>query len=190
MTRDPAEAARLFERAARNGSLAGEVEHAILLFNGDGVPANEPLAAKAFRRAALKGNAIAQNRLARLYVAGRGVPANRIEAAAWHLIAAAQGLTDPWLDDALKDLPGRGPRPRRAARDRAERGALSRTRSAEAPTQRSTGPPIMPALQSAGACERMLQILHERSLSWNPSGRARWTGPSAPGSARGARASA
>jgi hypothetical protein len=84
--------------------VAGEVEHAILLFNGDGVPANEALAARAFRRAALKGNAVAQNRLARLTFAGRGIPQNRVEAAAWHLLAAAQGLTDPWLDNALKDL--------------------------------------------------------------------------------------
>jgi TPR repeat protein len=104
VNRDPAEAARWFERAAKNGNLAGEVEHAILLFNGDGVAKNETLAARGFRRAALKGNAIAQNRLARLYVAGRGVPQNRVEAAAWHLAAAAQGLTDAWLDNALKDL--------------------------------------------------------------------------------------
>lgn len=102
--RNPAEAARWFQRAARNGSLAGEVEHAILLFNGQGVPANEALAARGFRRAALKGNAIAQNRLARLSAAGRGVPQNKVEAASWHLLAAAQGLADPWLDGALKDL--------------------------------------------------------------------------------------
>lgn len=119
VSRDPVEAARWFERAAKNGTLAGEVEYAILQFNGDGLPANEPLAAKAFRRAALKGNAIAQNRLARLYVAGRGVPANKTEAAAWHLMAAAQGLTDPWLDDALKDLPAED-------RTRAERIAADR----------------------------------------------------------------
>jgi uncharacterized protein len=74
------------------------------MFNGEGVPANEAFAARAFRRAALKGNAIAQNRLARLSVAGRGVPPNKVEAAAWHLMAAAQGLSDPWLDNALKDL--------------------------------------------------------------------------------------
>jgi TPR repeat protein len=102
--RDPAEAARWFAGAAKNGSVAGEVEHAILLFNGEGVPANEALAARAFRRAALKGNAIAQNRLARLAAVGRGVPQNRVEAASWHLMAAAQGLADPWLDNALKDL--------------------------------------------------------------------------------------
>jgi TPR repeat protein len=52
----------------------------------------------------MRGNAIAQNRLARLYAAGRGVPQNRVEAASWHLLAAAQGLSDKWLDDALKDL--------------------------------------------------------------------------------------
>ena len=104
VTRDTAEAARWFLRAAKNGSVAGEVEYAILAFNGEGMPADEALAAQYFRRAAAKGNAIAQNRLARLYVAGRGVPKDRVEAAAWHLAAAAQGLTDSWLDDALRDL--------------------------------------------------------------------------------------
>ena len=102
---DRRRAARWFERAAKNGTIAGEVEYAILQFNGEGVPANEAAAARMFRRAALKGNAIAQNRLARLYAAGRGVPANKIEAAAWQLMAAAKGLSDPWLDDALKDMP-------------------------------------------------------------------------------------
>jgi hypothetical protein len=29
---------------------------------------------------------------------------NKVEAGAWHLMAAAQGLADTWLDDALKDL--------------------------------------------------------------------------------------
>jgi TPR repeat protein len=102
--KNSAEAARWFERAARNGSSVGEVEYAILLFNGDGVTASESGAARSFRRAAAKGNAIAQNRLARLLVVGRGVPANKVDAAAWHILAAAQGLNDPWLDDALKDL--------------------------------------------------------------------------------------
>jgi len=32
------------------------------------------------------------------------VPANRVDAAAWHILAAAQGLSDPWLDNAFKDL--------------------------------------------------------------------------------------
>jgi hypothetical protein len=119
VSRDPAEAARWFERAAKNGNVAGLVEHAILLFNGEGVPPDEALAARLFRRAALRGNPIAQNRLARLLAAGRGVPQNRVEAAAWHLMAAARGLTDPWLDDALKTLsPDERSRAERIARDR------------------------------------------------------------------------
>ncbi|KAA2233434.1 SEL1-like repeat protein [Salinarimonas soli] len=117
---DKAEALRLFTRAAANGSVAGEVERAIALFNGDGAPASEPEAARLFRRAAFRGNAIAQNRLARLYVAGRGVPKNEIEAAAWHILASGQGLSDTWLDNALRNLPA-------ADRARAEKIAAERS---------------------------------------------------------------
>ena len=53
----------------------------------------------------LRGNAIAQNRLARIYATGRGVPKNLVEAAAWHLVAAGQGLADPWLDGQTGALP-------------------------------------------------------------------------------------
>jgi TPR repeat protein len=105
LPKDTAEAARWFLRAARNGNIAGEVEYAIALFNGEGTTKNEPMAARFFRRAAARGNAIAQNRLARLYATGRGVPRNLIEAAAWHLVASGQGLSDDWLDTALRDLP-------------------------------------------------------------------------------------
>lgn len=103
--KNPEEAAKLYIRSAKNGSIAGEVELAIALFNGDGIPKNEAQAARLFRRAALRGNAIAQNRLARIYATGRGVPRNLIEAAAWHLVAAGQGLPDSWLDGTLKDMP-------------------------------------------------------------------------------------
>ncbi len=106
VAKDPEEAVRWYARAARNGSIAGEVEYAIALFNGDGVAKSEPIAARYFRRAAIRGNAIAQNRLARLYATGRGVPRNLTEAAAWHLVAAGQGLPDAWLDGALRDLSG------------------------------------------------------------------------------------
>ncbi len=99
-----AEAAKWFLKAAQNGSTAGEVEYAILLFNGEGVPANEELAAKYFKRAAYAGNAIAQNRLARMYAVGKGVSKDKVEAASWHMAAAAQGLSDAWLDADLRDL--------------------------------------------------------------------------------------
>lgn len=120
VTRDPAEAVRWFFKAAGNGNLAGEVEFAILLFNGEGTPKNEALAARYFRHAASNGNAIAQNRLARLYAAGRGVPKSLVEAAAWHLVASSQGLTDTWLDTALRDLsPEERARAERLAAERA-----------------------------------------------------------------------
>ena len=101
---DKAEAARLYLRATYNGSVAGEVEYAIVAFNGDGVVKNEILAARHFRHAAARGNAIAQNRLARLYLLGRGVPKNIVEALAWHTMAQSQGLNDPWLDERLQDV--------------------------------------------------------------------------------------
>jgi TPR repeat protein len=101
---DKAEAARMYRRAAHNGSTAGEVEYAIVLFNGDGVAKNEALAARHFLHAAARGNAIAQNRLARLYAVGRGVPRNLVESLAWHTMAKDQGLTDRWLDEQLKDV--------------------------------------------------------------------------------------
>jgi hypothetical protein len=118
--RDSVEAARWLRKAADNGNTAGEVEYAILLFNGDGVTADEALAARYFRRAAVKGNAVAQNRLARLYVVGRGVPRNLVESAVWHLVASGQGLTDNWLDSALRDL---------SAEDRAKAERLAAQRA-------------------------------------------------------------
>ena len=75
-----------------------------MLFNGEGVRKDEAAAARMFTRAAERGNAVAQNRLARLYAAGRGVPKNLVEAAHWNELARRQGLSDAWLDTAVKDL--------------------------------------------------------------------------------------
>ena len=116
------EAARWMARAAANDNLSAQVEFAIMLFNGDGVKPDETRAARLFALAAGRGNAIAQNRLARILAAGRGMPKNLVEAAAWHMMASQQGLTDAWLDDALKGLsPG----------DRAKAEALARRRTAD-----------------------------------------------------------
>lgn len=118
--RDATEAARLYLRAARNGSLSGEVEFAIAQYNGDGIPRDENGAARHFRYAAARGNAIAQNRLARIYATGRGLPRNPVEAAAWHMQASVQGLSDPWLDGIVRGLSA-------AERERAEKLAAART---------------------------------------------------------------
>jgi TPR repeat protein len=120
VARDVAAAAASMKRAADNGTVAAEVEYAIMMFNGEGVAKDEAMAAKLFARAAGRGNAIAQNRLARILVVGRGMRKNLVEAAAWHLAASSQGLTDPWLDDNLKIL---------SADDRRKAEELARRRS-------------------------------------------------------------
>lgn len=101
---DDIRATALLRRAGANGLLAAEIEYAIALFNGNGVHKDEKGAARLFLKAALLGNALAQNRLARLLAVGRGVERNLVEAAGWHLVAAGQGLADPWLDETLKRL--------------------------------------------------------------------------------------
>lgn len=103
-TRDVTEAAGWMARAARERNVAAQVEYGIMLFNGEGVTKDEAAAAKMFLRAAERGNAVAQNRLARLYAAGRGLPKNLVEAGKWHEVARRQGLSDGWLDNALKEL--------------------------------------------------------------------------------------
>ncbi len=97
-------AARWMKQASGAGNVPGEVEYAIMLFNGTGVEKNETAAANLFRRAAWQGNPIAQNRLAKLYQFGLGIAPDTIEAAAWHLAARSQGLKDAALDDLFERL--------------------------------------------------------------------------------------
>jgi uncharacterized protein len=104
VTRDLAEAALWMGKAANERNVAAQVEYAIMLFNGEGVRKDETAAARMFTRAAVRGNAVAQNRLARLYAAGRGMAKDLVEAARWNELARRQGLTDSWLDNAVKDL--------------------------------------------------------------------------------------
>jgi TPR repeat protein len=120
IAQDKAAAARLYLRSAYNGSLAGEVEAAIVLFNGDGIAKDEALAVRHFRHAAARGNAIAQNRLARLLAVGRVLQKSLVESLSWHILAKRQGLQDPWLEERLKDV---------SAEDRAKAEALAEDRS-------------------------------------------------------------
>ena len=75
MPLDIAQSAHWLKRAADAGIVAGQVEYAIMLFNGVGVEKNEAAAAKIFLRAAARNNPIAQNRLAHLYVTVAACPA-------------------------------------------------------------------------------------------------------------------
>jgi len=97
-------AARWMKQASVAGNVPGEVEYAIMLFNGTGVDKDETAAANLFLRAAWQGNPIAQNRLSKLYQFGLGIAPDTIEAAAWHLAARSQGLKDPALDELFDRL--------------------------------------------------------------------------------------
>ncbi len=101
---DRKEATRLLGLATNQHHPDAAVEYAIAVFNGDGTEKDESRAAKLFLRAALKGNVIAMNRLARIYYSGRGFDEDRIRAAAWHLVARANGRSDSLLDEELTKL--------------------------------------------------------------------------------------
>ena len=102
--KNPSDAALWMGRAALSKNVAAETEYGIMLFNGEGVTKNEQAGAAMFRRAAERGGAVAQNRLARLYFAGRGVQRDLVEGAKWTILSTAQGLKDPWLENAMRDL--------------------------------------------------------------------------------------
>ena len=101
---DIGESARWLKRAADAGVIAGQVEYAIMLFNGVGVSKDEAAAAKLLLRAAARNNPIAENRLAHLYASGRGVAKDLVEAATWNRFAKAAGIDDPDLDAATANL--------------------------------------------------------------------------------------
>jgi len=91
-------------RAATRGLVAAQLEYAIMLFKGIGVEKNISRAVWFFRAAAERGNPVAQNRLATLYAFGVGIKQSRIEAAKWHLLARAKGVSDFKLDVVVSKL--------------------------------------------------------------------------------------
>jgi uncharacterized protein len=97
------EAATWIGRAAAAGYPDAELDYAVMLFQGRGVPVSQEKGVAFFRSAADKGVVVAQNRLARCYAFGAGVKADLGEAAKWHFIAKAGGLSD----DALESLVGK-----------------------------------------------------------------------------------
>lgn len=98
MAKDLSEAARLLAAASAADYTDAEVEYAIALFNGIGVPRNELTAATLLNKAARKGNPVAQNRLANILAVGHGVKADPVTAIKWHMVAKAGGVSDVPLD--------------------------------------------------------------------------------------------
>ncbi len=104
MPKDMHEAVKLWAQAALADNTDAEVEYAIALYNGDGVPKNEAAAALIFHKAALHNSPIAQDRLAIILATGRGAPVSPINATKWHLISRANGETNLQLDDFVDKL--------------------------------------------------------------------------------------
>ena len=98
------EAAKWIGKAAAAGHTEAQVDYAVILFRGHGVPPDPKAGAQLFRAAAEKGMAVAQNRLARCYAHAAGVEANLVEAVKWHLIAKASGHADDSLDKVAAKL--------------------------------------------------------------------------------------
>ena len=98
------EAAKWIGKAAAAGHTDAQVEYAVLLFRGHGVPPDQKHGAQLFRAAAEKGVVVAQTRLARCYANGAGVDKDLVQAAKWHLIAKAGGGEDEALDKLVAKL--------------------------------------------------------------------------------------
>jgi hypothetical protein len=80
--------------AAAQGVAAAQLNLALILAQGDGVPQDLGQAAQWCQRAAHQGLAAAQDRLGIMYVQGEGVTKNDTEALAWFLVAAQAGLPE------------------------------------------------------------------------------------------------
>src|SRR5262249_14552452 len=98
------EAAKWIGKAAAAGHLEAQLDYALILFRGHGVPPDPTRGAAYFRRAAERGVATAQNRLARRYAHRAGGGQGPVEAAKWNFIARAGGIEDEGLDKLLAKL--------------------------------------------------------------------------------------
>ena len=98
------EAVKLWAAASLAGDTDAQVEYAIALYNGDGVPRDEDTAAQIFLKAAKLGSPIAQDRYARIMASGLGAPRDPVKAVKWHLVSRAGGETDITLDDFMSKL--------------------------------------------------------------------------------------
>lgn len=92
VTKDPAEAVKLFQVAAGQGNSAAQAYLAAAYRTGVGIEKNPAESVRWFRAAAEQGDARSQGVLASLYGTGEGVPKNLPEAAKWYQLAAEQGL--------------------------------------------------------------------------------------------------
>ena len=94
VTRNRAEAAAWFSRAAEQGHAQAQSVLGWMYMTGSGVRRDDALALKWLRSAAEQGNTSAQNNLGIVHAQGRGVPVDSAEAEKWFRKAAEQGAAD------------------------------------------------------------------------------------------------
>lgn len=103
-----AEAARLFERAARAGNRVAQLNYAMMLYRDEAASSEHNAAWRWLRKAAAAGLPEAQYRLGRLYALGaEGVRRAPRTAAEWYRRAARQGHVDAQRSLASMYLDGK-----------------------------------------------------------------------------------
>ena len=91
VTKDDAEAVRLYRLAAVQGHADAQVALGVMFANGQGVAKDDAEAVRLYRLAAAQGHAGAQFNLGRMFVKGQGVTKDDAEAVQLYRLAAAQG---------------------------------------------------------------------------------------------------
>lgn len=90
VAKDPEQALRWYETAARFSDTETLFKLGMLYVNGTGIPKNEQRAVIWFEAAARRGHTEAQFTVAGMYASGRGVPKHEVHAYAWFSVAAAR----------------------------------------------------------------------------------------------------
>jgi len=101
---DRQKAAHWTAKAAESGLAEAQLDYAVMLIKGVGVAKDHDKGLLMLKAAAENGNPVAQNRVARVLAYGVGVKAAPVEAAKWHLLARAAGVSDLRLDLFLAGL--------------------------------------------------------------------------------------
>ncbi len=106
--RQPAEAARVYRKAANAGNTSAMVELGVLLAEGDGIKKDETEAKAWFEKAALAGDPNGMANLGSVYGGGIGVPVDLAAAREWYGKAAAANYSEGQYQLGLMTQDGDG----------------------------------------------------------------------------------
>ena len=108
VTKDYAQAADWFRKAADQGFEKAQHNLAVCYENGQGVPQDYTKAAMWYRKAAEQGNAESQYKIGVMYALGQGVPRDHAQGAIWSRKAAEQGNVNAQFNIGLLYEKGQG----------------------------------------------------------------------------------